>query len=114
MVYQHLKKLKLKIDGMHCPNCEILIERQFKKIPGVREVHAHYGSGKVRIVYSGDIDPSTLQQAIAQDGYTILSLNRHENAATDDVADHQDNTKFQFLETGAALLILFGLYLFLS
>src|SRR5216684_927798 len=114
MVYQHLKTLKLKIDGMHCPNCEILIERQFKKIPGVREVHAHYGSGKVRIVYSGDIDPNTLQQAIAEDGYTILSLSRQENATTEDAAEPQDNTKYGFLEFGAVLLILVGLFYLLS
>ena len=27
---QPLKKVKLKIHGMHCANCEVLIERKFK------------------------------------------------------------------------------------
>ncbi len=113
MTHQHLKKLKLKIGGMHCANCEVLIERQFRKIPGIKEVHANHGSGKVRIVYSGEIDSGTLQNAIAEDGYTILSLKQQEYTATDDAVDHQDTTKFEYLETGAALLVLAGLYFFL-
>jgi len=33
-ISQPLKKVKLKIQGMHCASCEILIERKFKKIAG--------------------------------------------------------------------------------
>src|SRR5712691_6304306 len=114
MVRQHLKQLKLKIGGMHCKNCEVLVERQFMKIPGVRKVDAYYGSGKVRIAYSGEIDRTTLQEAIAEDGYTILSFGQQENTAADDAVDHRDNTKFEYFEIGAVLLVLVGLFFFLS
>ncbi|MBU1999361.1 MAG: heavy-metal-associated domain-containing protein, partial [Candidatus Omnitrophica bacterium] len=30
-----MKKINLHISGMHCVSCEILLERELKKIPGV-------------------------------------------------------------------------------
>mgnify|MGYP001592439480 FL=1 len=41
MKNEDCKKLKLKIDGMTCSSCEVLIENEFKKIPGVEKVYVH-------------------------------------------------------------------------
>jgi uncharacterized protein len=104
------KRLKLKIDGMHCINCEVFIERSLKKIPGVSRVKANYAAGEVDIVYSGEIDPDHLQGAIAADGYTIVSSDEPESSAK----DRRNNTKLEYLEIGAAFLVLVGLFFFLK
>jgi sulfite exporter TauE/SafE/copper chaperone CopZ len=104
------KQLKLKIDGMHCINCEVYIERSLKKVPGVSRVKANYAAGEVDIVYSGEIDPDHLQGAIAEDGYTIVSSDEPESSAK----DRRNNTKLEYLEIGAAFLVLVGLFFFLK
>jgi uncharacterized protein len=104
------KRLKLKIDGMHCINCEVFIERSLKKVPGVSRVMANYAAGEVDIVYSGEIDLDHLQGAIAEGGYTIVSSDESESSAK----DRRNNTKLEYLEIGATFLILAGLFFFLK
>jgi copper chaperone CopZ len=110
MADQHLKVLRLKISGMHCINCEVFIERKFKKIFGIRRVHADYPAGTVEIVYSGEIDLRKLQGAIADDGYTIVSSEDVEAGA----AENRDGKKLEYLQIGAAFLVFAGLFLFLK
>lgn len=62
------KELQVKIQGMHCPNCEILTERRFKKIAGVRKVTARHAAGTAKVVYYGDLDLNTLQSTIRRTG----------------------------------------------
>lgn len=102
------KTLQLKIQGMHCPNCEVLIERRFKKIFGVRKVSAHYNTGAVEIVHYGHLDVGALQDAIKDDGYTVSDLREQARAA------NPRNTGRDYLEIGAAFLVLVGLYLILK
>jgi len=66
---QNLKKIKLKIHGMHCVNCEVLIERKFKKVAGVEKINVSYANGKAEILYSREPQICELQNAIQQDGY---------------------------------------------
>jgi uncharacterized protein len=102
------KELQVNIQGMHCANCEVLIERRFKKIAGVRKVVARYAAGTARIFYYGNLDLNTLQSAIAEDGYTVSHL--HELTATAE----QQNTGRDYLEIGAVFLVLVGLFLVLK
>lgn len=104
----HWKELQVKIQGMHCANCEVLIERRFKKIPGVRKVTARHTAGTAKIVYYGNLDLNTLQGAVTEDGYTVSHL--HELT---DNAEHR-NTGRDYLETGAVFLVLLGLFLVLK
>jgi copper chaperone CopZ len=60
------RMLQLKIDGMHCANCEVLIERRFKKISGVRRVRASHVTGRAEINCYGNIDIAVLQRAVAE------------------------------------------------
>lgn len=63
--------LDVDIDGMHCPNCETLIERRFKALPGVHAARAHAANGRATVEHDGSIGLPALQAAIAEDGYTI-------------------------------------------
>src|ERR1700682_6425042 len=102
------KRLTLKIDGMHCINGEVFIERSLKKVPGVSRVNANYPAAEAEIVYSGELDLKRLQGAIAEDGYTIVSSHEPERGA----ADRQATTRLEYLEIGAAFLVLAGLFFF--
>src|ERR1700682_3171642 len=104
------RRLKLKINGMHCINCEVFIERSLKKVPGVSRVNANYPKGEAEIVYSGELALRKLQDAIAEDGYSIVSSEDFESGA----AEHPDHKKLQYLEIGAAFLVLAGLFFFLK
>jgi sulfite exporter TauE/SafE/protein-disulfide isomerase/copper chaperone CopZ len=103
------KKLQLKIGGMHCTNCEVLIERRFKTVAGVRKVKARHGSGKAEITYAGDLDLAALQSAVAEDGYTVTRWHEHQGNASDHTHAGPD-----YLGIGAVFLMLFGLYVVLT
>jgi sulfite exporter TauE/SafE/copper chaperone CopZ len=104
------KRLTLKIDGMHCINCEVFIERSLKKVFGVSRVNANYPAGEAEIVFSGELDLERLQGAIAEDGYTIVSSHEPQSGAV----DRRGSTKLEYLEIGAAFLVLAGLFFFLK
>src|SRR5262245_8951008 len=83
-----------------------LVERKFKKIAGVRKVNARHATGKTEIVHSGDLDPAPLRNAIADDGYTVSPWPEQKGGAPSADA----NTGRGHFETGAAFLILVGLF----
>jgi sulfite exporter TauE/SafE/plastocyanin domain-containing protein/copper chaperone CopZ len=110
MNQQPLKKVKLKIHGMHCSNCEVLIERKFKKLPGIEKVNVSYVNGKAEVYCSQEPKLHELQNAIKQDGYAI-SLWHDRNNATE--LPHK-NTKKDYLQIGAIFLIIVAGYLILK
>ena len=107
---EQLKTLKLKIQGMFCGNCDLLIERSFKKIAGVRGVDADHMTGKVEVVYSGNLEIETLQAALEEDGYSVSLWSEQDEA----IAGRSGNAGRNYLEIGAAFLLLVGLFLILK
>ena len=65
------KKLIVDIKGMHCSSCEILIERNLKKLPGVREVKVKAANEQAEISCDNDVTLEELQAAVKSDGYTL-------------------------------------------
>ena len=43
-----------KVEGMHCPSCEILIEKKLLDIANVKAVDASTSKGEVVVEYEGD------------------------------------------------------------
>lgn len=104
------KKLKFQIHGMHCASCEILIERQFKKVAGVEHVKVNHATGKADVQYSTLPDIQALHDAVKEQGYTVSSwADRHSVAAQ----LKQYHTKRDYIELGAVVLILVAGYLLL-
>jgi sulfite exporter TauE/SafE/copper chaperone CopZ len=104
------KVLHLKIEGMHCVNCEVLIERRLAKLAGVRRVKASHVAGTAEINCHGDLDLTALESAIADDGYTVSRL-AETKMPSNSVAKSADRN---FLEAAAAFAVLAGLYLGLA
>lgn len=107
---QPLKKVKFKIHGMHCVSCEVLIERKFKEIPGVRKVNVSHVNGKAEIYCLEESNLDEFENAIKSDGYTV-SLWREGNV---EAALPQTNTKKDYFQIGAIFLIIVAFYLILK
>ncbi len=85
------KKLKTKIfsvSGMHCPSCEILIEKKLLDIDNVQAVDANTGQGEVEISYYGSLSLAKINELIKEDGYEISK-------------EKQDGEKFAACSIGA-------------
>ncbi len=98
-----MPKLNISIVGMHCRSCEMLIEDEYKKIPGVKSVNINHKTGKAEIFY--DAAPpkmETITEATRNAGYTIGESKKLSWLSTD---------KNDYLNIFKAGLIVLGLYL---
>lgn len=119
---------EIRIAGMHCASCEILLERKIKAIPGILEVDVDHRTGRARIVADASKLPSQKQiekvirgagYAIAGDSATETSACPVDAAPTLDGAcpvdaaptlDDVEPSHRKWMEIGGALLIIFALY----
>lgn len=61
-----------KVKGMHCASCSSVIEKTFKKVPGVNAVEVNYGTEKAKISFdSSKISPEDLSKHIEPLGYFL-------------------------------------------
>jgi len=59
------------VEGMHCANCELLIERKLSKVEGVKKVDAKLSNGKVYIQTIRELNANELSSLVEEDGYKI-------------------------------------------
>ena len=99
-----MENTTIHIKGMHCRSCEILIEDELLKVPGVEKCAVSHTKGTAEIYYNGIIDEEKVAQAVGAAGYEVgkeekplLSKNPHD-----------------YLDLLAAAGILFFVYLLAS
>jgi Cu+-exporting ATPase len=64
------KRVSLSLFGMHCSSCANIIERQLKKVPGVKQANVNFSAEKASILFDENISSvKTLTDAIAKVGY---------------------------------------------
>jgi sulfite exporter TauE/SafE/copper chaperone CopZ len=68
-----MNKTTIHIRGMHCTSCEILIDDELKKVPGVRKVSANAHKGIAEIHFNGKVDHSLIEKAVQNAGYEVGS-----------------------------------------
>jgi len=71
-----MKKIKLKIEGMHCASCASNIERSLKKISGVKEANVSLMTKKGIVEAEENISDEELKKAVSRTGYKLLSIER--------------------------------------
>ena len=73
-----MKKIKLKIEGMHCASCASNIERSLKKISGVKEATASLMTRKGFVETDDNVEVSDdeLKKAVARAGYKLTGIER--------------------------------------
>jgi sulfite exporter TauE/SafE/copper chaperone CopZ len=98
-----MKQKKLKIKGMHCPSCNILVKDKFSKVKNIAKVIADYKTQEAKIFYQGEISTEKLNQMIKPFGYEIV-----------DEIKKEKNIINNFLEFLSISVILFFGYLILK
>lgn len=64
-----MKKI-IKVKGMHCHGCEMLIKLSLQELEGVKEVDASYQQGEVEVEYDeGRVDLKKILEVIKENGY---------------------------------------------
>lgn len=62
-----------KIKGMHCASCAGIIEKTFKKVPGVESVEVNYATETAKVAFDGvKVDSQQLSQTIEPLGYSLI------------------------------------------
>ncbi len=107
----HLQKVNLKIHGTHCASCEVLVERKFKKLPGVEKVNVSFVSGKAEVFLREHVSLRDFEGAIKEDGY---SVSKWEDRHTSPEAVKHKNTGKDYTAIGATFLFIIGGYLILK
>jgi uncharacterized protein len=98
------KAVKLKIEGMHCASCEVLIERKLKKLPGVEKVAVTQGEAQVTTTQSFNLKAANA--AVKPHGYTIHLADSYNPVQTNSLID--------YVQIGAIFLIMVAGYLVLK
>ncbi len=71
-----MKKIKLKIEGMHCASCASNTEKSLKKIPGVKEANVSLMLKKGMIESEKEISDDELKKAVERAGYKLAGIER--------------------------------------
>lgn len=102
-----MQTVELKINGMHCAACEVLIERKFKKIHGVHRVISHFRRGIARVECERIPSLEALNAAVRADGYSV-------SLRDSGLKTGERPTASAIAEVGGIALILVALYLILK
>ena len=64
------KEAYLRIDGMHCSSCELLIERLALRVDGIVDAKSNYATSTAKIVYDPDrVNEADLPEILSRSGY---------------------------------------------
>ncbi|MDO8511438.1 MAG: sulfite exporter TauE/SafE family protein [Nanoarchaeota archaeon] len=108
-----MKKLNLKVQGMTCSSCEVLIERNLKKIPGVEKVKVSRAKEQAEVECADNVNMQQLQDAVKEKGY-ILSLQESNHDQNNSTNPFILKDKERYSEIGAVLVVLFAGYFLLT
>lgn len=103
--------MKIRVDGMTCRSCEVAIERQFKKVPGVRKVDVDATRGLARIIVEDSRVPSLaeLEGAIKDSKYKVRGFAPSKNEEPAGV-EHKRPTALQLIGLFALVLLLGAIF----
>ena len=104
---QSLKKVILKIHGMHCASCEVLIERKFRRVAGVKKVQVSCHNGKAELICSADPNIHELDSMVKGDGYRVSLWKNHHLVTHPEV---HKNTWKDYFQIGGIFLVIVSAY----
>lgn len=65
-----MKKIKLKINGMHCSSCAMLIDGDLEDLEGVKSAQTSFHKQECEIEIDGDkVDINKLIETVKNTGY---------------------------------------------
>lgn len=98
-----MNKFSINVSGMHCKSCEMILEDELSKVPGVEKSKADHKKSVVEISYdSKEPNRSEIEDVIRKTGYS-LGKETGGGFMSKNPGDYRD--------LGIAFLILIGIYL---
>lgn len=93
---------RIRVRGMTCASCEVIIERKLKQLPGVKQVKVNHATGWCEIEHDSAVPLylKDIKAALHANGYRLWSEN---DASLQKKQNH-------WREFGVALMILFVVY----
>lgn len=61
----------IKVSGMHCKSCEILLEDSISEINGAKVLSADHKSGTIKIVLEKESLMQDVKKAVEKEGYKV-------------------------------------------
>ncbi|OGJ57897.1 hypothetical protein A3H22_01810 [Candidatus Peribacteria bacterium RIFCSPLOWO2_12_FULL_55_15] len=94
----------LRITGMHCQSCELLLERVLKKIPGILAADVNHRTGMATITANTKNLPpeSAIEHAVEKAGYRLSTEGERRPCG--------ETPQEKWLHIAASLIIIFALY----
>ncbi len=68
------KHTTIRIDGMHCPSCDILVKSQLETLEGIRDVVPDHRSKTVTITHTKPLTLHAVNAVLCEYGYTARDL----------------------------------------
>ena len=99
------QKITLKLEGMHCASCSLLIEKSLKSVAGVTTANVNFGSEKALVTAEKAIDPQLLINATKKAGYGAIVI------TTSELGSHHDLALSQSQHCGNKFILSFLLSL---
>lgn len=69
-----MKKLNIKIGGMHCTSCVMLIEGDLEDCECVKNANCNYAKGECLVEIDDKAQYDEIKNTIINDGYSVLSM----------------------------------------
>ncbi len=106
-----MKKFNVKVEGMTCASCEVILERDMKKVEGVHNVQVSRSKEKAYIHCDNEVQLEDLQVAVGEKGYRLIPTDTICNPVRPSFIV---KNKRRYAEIGAVLLFIIGAYLILT
>jgi uncharacterized protein len=106
-----MKKIHVKVTGMTCNSCEVILERGMKKVSGVHKVFVNRAKETATIHCDESVNLEDLQVAVAEKGYRLIPPDAIETPVR---VPFIVNNKEKLSEIGSIIVILIGLYVVLD
>src|SRR3972149_5327630 len=73
-----MKKTNLKIAGMHCASCAVTIEKNLRKLQGVKSASVNYATETASLEHAHGLSKEKIKEAVSSLGYTDFETLNHQ------------------------------------
>lgn len=74
------KTITVQVKGLSCPICAGAVEKQIKKIPGVKSVKIHLSQGRATVVADETVPNEKFIEAVTEAGFTPGDIEKVESS----------------------------------
>ncbi len=74
MFFQKKKRIIVGIEGMHCDNCAMKVDKALEELSDIDMVKVNLKKKNAVIYYSNSVDSLLIQKTIEDLGYTVTGI----------------------------------------